>query len=199
MQTVLVSLPMVVPADHVPGPLQGCWTYDDYAAIPEDGKRYEVVDGVLYIMPGPNTGHQTAAVNFTTFLTIHVRFSGKGRVFAAPYDVELGPGDVVQPDVVVVLSANLGIITASRIIGAPDLVVEIASPGTATHDRRKKQDAYARAGVPEYWIADPYAHTIELLCLEGDAYRSIGVFAGQSTLPSLVIPDLPVRVEQFFA
>jgi Uma2 family endonuclease len=110
----------------------------------------------------------------------------------------LNPAVTVQPDVVV-LSANLGVLTASRIIGVPDLVVEILSPGTAGHDRRRKQDAYARAGVPEYWLADPYAQTVEVLRLDGKEYRSLGVFRSAATLPSLVIPDLPVRVEQFFA
>lgn len=105
---------------------------------------------------------------------------------------------VVQPDVLVVLNANLGIITEKRIIGVPDLVIEIASPGTVGYDRRAKQDAYARAGVPEYWLADALARTVELPRLEGQGYRSVGVFTGASTLPSLVIPDLPVRIEQFF-
>jgi Uma2 family endonuclease len=100
---------------------------------------------------------------------------------------------------VVILNANLGIITLTRIIGVPDLVVEVASPGTATYDRRTKLDAYARAGVPEYWLADPHARTIEVLRLEGATYAHVGVFEGAATLPSAVLPDLPVRVEQFFA
>jgi Uma2 family endonuclease len=69
------------------------------------------------------------------------------------------------------------------------------------YDRRVKQDAYARAGVPEYWIADPNARTIELLQLEQDMYRSLGVYQGQTLLPSrlLILPGLPVHVAQFFA
>jgi len=90
-------------------------------------------------------------------------------------------------------------ISPSRIVATPDLVIEIASPGTARYDRRTKQDAYARAGVPEYWIADQNARTIEVLKLEAGAYKSAVVFSGESTLPSSVLPDLPVRVEQFFA
>jgi len=124
---------------------------------------------------------------------------GLGRVFPAPVDVELAPNVVLQPDVIVVLNANLGILIPERIVGAPDLVVEIASPGTAGYDRRQKQDAYARAGVPEYWIADPIARTIEVLRLNGGVYRSLGVFTGQARLPSVAVPGLPVPVEQFFA
>ncbi len=201
MATVQDTVPMTVRADHVPGPRQGCWTYEDYAAIPDDGHRYEVVDGVLYLMPGPNIAHQRAVGSFFYHLKTHVELAGRGQVFVSPLDVELPltPTVTVQPDVVVVLNAKLDIIIESRIRGVPDLVIEVASPGTAGYDRRTKQDAYARAGVPEYWIADPYARTVEVLRLEDGAYRSLGVFRGEATLPSGVVPDLPVRVAQFFA
>jgi Uma2 family endonuclease len=192
------TLPLVVPADDTPGPPQGQWTYADYAALPDDGQRYELVAGVLYMVPAPTIAHQSASNRIATYLTMHVEFAGLGRVLAAPVDVELAPGTVVQPDVLVVLNPRLGIITARRIVGAPDLVVEIVSPGTAGHDRRTKQDAYARAGVAEYWLADPAAQTVELLRLDGPAYRTINVYRGRATLPSQVVPALPVPVEQFF-
>lgn len=199
MTTSSEIFPMTVRADHVCGPGQGGWTYQDYAAIPEDGKRYEIIDGVLYMAAAPNIAHQAAAMRFTMYLGIHVELAGLGQVFPAPCDVELPMGDTVQPDITVVLNANLGIVTPGRIRGTPDLVIEILSPGTAGRDRRTKQDAYARAGVPEYWLADPYAQTIEPLTLEGGEYRSLGVFTGAATLPSLLVPDLPVRVDHFFA
>ena len=191
-------LPVVTPADHVTGPPQGHWTYADYAALQDDGNRYEIIDGVIYMAPAPLTAHQSASNLFATYLTISVQFAGLGRVFAAPTDVELTLSNVLQPDVIVVLNANMHIITASRITGAPDLIVEIISPGTSGYDRREKQDAYANAGVTEYWIADPSTQTVELLQLDGQAYRSLGVFRGQANLPSQVVPDLPVKVEQFF-
>jgi Uma2 family endonuclease len=128
----------------------------------------------------------------------YVEFKGLGRVFVSPTDVELSPGDVVQPDVFVVLNVHLDYIAPTRIIGAPDLAIELASPSTARHDLSKKLNAYARAGVPEYWIANPDAHTIEVLKLEDSAFYSLGLFSDSATLPSLVVPDLPVRVEQFF-
>src|ERR1019366_8362101 len=128
----------------------------------------------------------------------HLKQSKLGKVYIAPVDVELHPKTVVQPDVLVILTAHLERISASRVIGAPDLVVEVASPGTTGFDRRQKQDAYALAGVPEYWIVDPASHTVELLILENGAYHSLGIFQGQHTLPSTVVPDFPVSVEQFF-
>jgi Uma2 family endonuclease len=192
MSTTLETLPLVLPADDVPGPPQGQWTYADYAALPDDGQRYEIVDGVLSMVPAPGTGHQSAITWFITYLTMHVQMAGLGRV-------ELAPNTVLQPDVTVVLQARQQIITPSRIVGAPDLVVEILSPGTAGHDRRCKQDAYARAGVREYWIADPAARTVEVLRLDGAAYRVVGVYQGTAKLPSQVVTNFPVQVEQFFA
>jgi len=190
-------LPVVTVAVPIVGPPQGRWTYADYAALPDDGNRYEIIAGVLYTTPAPGAGHQSVSARLVTFLVTHVEFAGLGRVFAAPVDVELAPDTVVQPDIVVILSANLDRITPSRIIGAPDLVVEILSPGTAGYDRREKQDAYARSGVGEYWIVDPGAQTVELLTLDQGGYRSHGVFRGQARLPSSAV-TMPVPVERFF-
>ena len=190
--------PIVTPADWVPGPPQGFWTYDDYAALPDDGRHYEIVNGVLVMGPAPSPDHQSIAVRLTHYLFVHSELAGLGRVFAAPLDVELGPKNVFQPDVIVLLNAHLDRVTAKRIIGAPDLVVEVASPGTAAFDRLTKYDVYARAGVIEYWIVKSAQRTVEVLALENGEYRSLGIFNGQATLPSRVIPGLPVRVEQFF-
>lgn len=129
----------------------------------------------------------------------YVQFSGLGRVYHAPFDVELAPNTVVQPDVIVVLAEHQGIITPSRVIGAPDLIVEIASPSTATYDRSKKLAVYEQAGVSEYSIADPIARSIEVLLLEANGYQSKGVFGGKSLLPSRVVPGLLAQVQQFFA
>ena len=189
---------IIIRADTVQGPGQGNWTYDDYSSIPDDGKRYEVVNGVLFMPPAPNIGHQETVGEIFAYLRDHLKQSKLGKVYIAPVDVELHPKTVVQPDVLVILTAHLERISASRVIGAPDLVVEVASPGTTGFDRRQKQDAYALAGVPEYWIVDPASHTVELLILENGAYHSLGIFQGQHTLPSTVVPDFPVSVEQFF-
>jgi Uma2 family endonuclease len=197
--TTIDRMSVVVPADWVSGPPQGQWTYADYAAIPEDGKRYEVVKGVLYMSPALNPGHQS--VSGEIFVSLHrsVQVAGFGRVFAAPTDVELSSGDIIQPDVFVLLNEHLDRIGHNRIVGAPDLVVEISLPATWRHDLREKLDAYERAQVPEYWIVNPGECTVELLTLENGTYRSLGVFQGEAVLPSKIVPDLTVTVEQFFA
>ncbi|MEO8972826.1 MAG: Uma2 family endonuclease [Ktedonobacteraceae bacterium] len=189
---------VVTPANHVPGPKQGQWTYAHYAALPDDGQHYEIVHGVLFMTPAPSGAHQDTVGEIYTHLRTHVKLTGLGLVRFAPFDVELAFDMVVQPDVLVVLNTNLDKVLDSRIIGAPDLVVEVASPGTATRDRREKYDAYAMAGVPEYWIADPVAHSVEVFILEADTYYSQGVFRGKAILPSKVLPGFDVRVELFF-
>src|SRR5207249_9956788 len=94
----------------------------------------------------------------------------------APTDVELSAENVFQPDVFVILNAGLEKVKELRVVGAPDLVVEIASPSTAIQDRNTKYRVYAQAGVPEYWIVDPGTRTVEVLVLEDAEYDSLGVF-----------------------
>ncbi len=191
------KIQVVAPADWVPGPQQGNWTYQDYANL-EDGQQYEVVSGVLVMTPSPTDWHQRVAGRIFYYLVTHIDLPGYGHVYQAPFDVRLSYKNVFQPDVLVVLDEHLSKVTEQGVIGTPDLVIEVASPGTAGYDRLTKYDAYARAGIPEYWIVKLDTSTVEVLILEGDTYHSAGVFRDQSTLPSRIIANLPVRVEQFF-
>ncbi len=198
MITTKEELSVVTLADWVPGPPQGSWTYEDYAALPDDGRRYEIVNGVLVMAPAPDTGHQSIVVRLSHYLFVHVELAGLGRVFSGPVDVELGPKNVYQPDLVVLLNAHLERVAEKKISGAPDLAVEIASPSTAAYDRLTKYERYAHAGITEYWIVKSVTRTVEVLVLEHGEYRSLGIFSGQQTLPSHIVPNLPVHVEQFF-
>jgi len=197
--TTIDRLPVVTPADWVPGPKQGEWTYDDYAKLPDDGWRYEIVNGVLYMSPSPSGAHQDAVLEIASYLRTYVKLAGLGLVRVAPFNVRLSSKDTFQPDILVVLNANLEKVKDTYVLGAPDLVVEVASPSTEGFDRREKQDTYALAGIPEYWIVNTDARTVEVLVLEQGRYRSLGAFRGKATLPSQVVPNLPVRLEQFFA
>ncbi len=190
-----ITLTVVAPADHVAGPPQGQWTASDYAQLPDD-ERFELVNGVLLTTPSVTEPYQAANVRFQTFLAIHVDFTGLGRVYGIPFDVELSPTTIVQPDVMVVLNEHADRITPRGIVGAPDLVVEISSPSTATHDRSTKLQAYAAAGVAEYWLADPYARTVEVLVWQAGGYLSLGAFGGAALVPSRVVPQFPVPVWQ---
>jgi Uma2 family endonuclease len=196
---VIDALQTVIRADHVLGPPQGGWTYEAYAALPDDGLRYEIIDGVLYMAPAPLPDHENIVMLLGARLVITIEDTGLGRVFASP-DVDLG-SIVVRPDAVVVLANNPALIDRRKITGAPDLIIEIASPSTAAYDRDTtlgKQGAYARAGIPEYWIADPATRTIEVLVLAEGVYEMFGVFASGDVLRSNVLSDLAVPVERCF-
>ncbi len=201
MATIPDTADTVVKASHVPGPRQGHWTIADLEKIPDDGNRYELISGVLYMSPSPIPEHQNIADWVTTYLKLHIQRLDLGKVFSA-LDVELpGHTTILRPDVVVIRNANSAIIQPKRIVGVPDLLVEVTSPSTANFDRDAnagKQGAYQRAGVPEYWIVDPIGRTVEILVLDGGRYRSAGAFAGQNTLPSRIIPTFPVAVAAFF-
>ncbi len=199
MTTTSENVKMVTLADWVAGPKQGEWTYNTYATLPDNGQRYEIVNGVLVMAPSPDGPHQDAALRIAHYLLVHVEFAGLGKVRISPSDVELSPDNVYQPDVFVVLKAHLDRVYTKRVVGSPDLVVEIASPSTAVYDRLTKYETYARFGVPEYWIAKDDVRTIEVLVLENGKYRSLGIFSGQETLPSRIVPGLPVQIDQFFA
>ena len=191
---------IIVPADTIPGPAQGQWTYKEYANLPDNGDRYEVMDGVLLVLPTPTTVHQNVLIWLLFYLTQRVDLTGLGRVLIAPLDVELAPNRVVQPDLLVVLNKGIAKITESHIVGAPDLVIEVVSPGTATYDRLSKLQAYEQAEIAEYWMVYPDRHSVELLALVSGKYQSLGTFQQQDTLPSRLIPTISaIPVERFFA
>jgi Uma2 family endonuclease len=196
------TLDTVVRADHVAGPLQGHWTVDDLATLLDDGLRYEILDGVLYMTPAPVPGHQSASRWLVTYLTVHVQMTGRGAVYAAPIDLMLGRGTVPQPDVLVILKGNQrAVVGDTRIVGPPDLVIEIASPSTAAYDRDAqagKQAAYARARIPEYWIVSLADETLEVLTLADAGYVSLGVYRDDDHWPSPVLPELAVAVRDLF-
>jgi Uma2 family endonuclease len=185
-------------ADWVPGPKQGDWTIDQFATLPDDGKRYEIANGVLLFVPSSTRPHQDTVGEVVFHLRSHVKLSGIGLVIQAPFVVALTAKDVFQPDIVVVMNAHLDKVQEKKIVGAPDLVVEVSASGTAAFDRLTKYDTYEYAGVREYWIVNLERRTVEIFVLEGDEYLSLGVFYGDQKVPSRVISWLSVRVDQFF-
>jgi Uma2 family endonuclease len=199
MTTIPDTAETVVRASHVPGPRQGHWTYADYAALPDDGNHYEIIDGVLYMAPAPIPEHENIAALSIAALVIEVEYTDLGRVFGSP-DIDVGT-HVVRPDAVVVLNTNAGAVEETKLVGSPDLVVEISSPSTAAYDRdatKGKMHAYAHIGVPEYWIADPVTRSIEVFTLEEGNYISLGTFRGDALVPSRVIPTLEIPARRLF-
>jgi Uma2 family endonuclease len=181
-------------------PAQGAWTVDDWARLPNDGNRYELIDGVVYVTTAPSTHHQWVNGRLYRFLDEHIdaQVPPPGILLVPPFGVILPTGPVI-PDLVYLHMHNIDRLTGKRIEGVPDLVVEIASPSTAAYDRREKQDAYAQSGIPEYWWVEPANRTVEVLVLEQSGrYRTHALVERQSPIPSLQIPGLRFPVERIF-
>lgn len=130
-------------------------TYDDICLLPNDGKRYEIIDGELFVTPAPMTPHQRVVTRLTSYLFAFLEVHPLGEVFVSPYDVVFSRFDVVEPDLLYISKDRAGIITRKNVQGAPDLVVEVLSENTANIDRTTKLKLFARFGVREYWIIDP--------------------------------------------
>lgn len=157
-------------------------TYQDYAALPDDGKRYEIHEGELCELTAPTLHHQIVAGNLSDILRAHVKTRNLGRVLFAPLDVILSdrPNEttILQPDLVYVDNARHEVWTTRGVEGAPTLAVEILSPSTATIDRTRKRALYARYGVPYLWLVDHEARVIEAHVLRGSEYVIAATAAG---------------------
>jgi Uma2 family endonuclease len=145
--------------------------YREYCCFPDDGRRHEIIDGDHYVNPAPSTYHQTVSRRLQHQLYTQIELTGRGVVYNAPVDVQLTDHDIVQPDLVVVLTSRMQMITPTKIKGVPDLIVEILSPSTASNDATLKKQLYERVGVAEYWIVDPDNHTVEQLVLADGRYE----------------------------
>ncbi|HEX6110415.1 MAG TPA: Uma2 family endonuclease, partial [Ktedonobacteraceae bacterium] len=152
MTTSPANLEVITLADWVPGPTQGDWTYNEYLTLPDDGKRYEIANGVLLLTPLSTGSHQDTIGEVFFHLQSHVKLAGLGLVIQAPFVVKLSTKDVFQPDIFVVMNSHLDRMQEKNVVGAPDLVVEVSASGTAAFDRLSKYDTYEYAGVLEYWI-----------------------------------------------
>jgi Uma2 family endonuclease len=152
-------------------------TYDDFAALPDDGKHYELLAGVLYVNPSPGLPHQHAAK--VAFLEIREYFEGKGlgEVFFAPFDVILSEYDAAEPDVIVVAGASQ--FSRRGVEGPPALVVEVVSPSSRRYDRVTKAARYLTLGVEHYWIIDPESK--HLVCQRAEHGEWIVVAEGRES------------------
>lgn len=173
------------------------FTYQDYLQLPED-RRYEIVDGDLYMVPAPVPYHQRVLRNLEYHLHRYVMERELGEILPAPCDLLLSETDVVQPDIFYISKARLSIIKDANIQGAPDLVIEILSPATEQRDRGIKRKLYARAGVTEYWLVDTTAKTVEVLTLQAGTYQRAGLYGLQDSLLSPLLAGLAIPLSKIF-
>lgn len=131
-------------------PVRRRWDRHERDALPDDGNRYELIDGVLIVTPAPQWRHQRASMRLSILLE---RCTPEGlEVLAAPFDITLADDSVLQPELLV---APIAALTQRGLSGPPLLAIEILSPSTASIDRHVKKDRLRRAGCPHYWIVDP--------------------------------------------
>ena len=171
------------------------YTWDDYVELPDDGQRYEVIDGNLFVTPAPVFAHQLVSGELYDLLRGWAKRRAGGVVAYAPVDVVLANDTIVQPDLLWIAQERIRSIVGDRVTGIPDLVVEILSPSTARRDRHKKSEVYARFGAREYWIVDPEKRSVEIRSLQGGAFVTHAAGVGDTPLASaldsalLVVPS----------
>jgi Uma2 family endonuclease len=173
---------------------------DDIWDTPEDGNRYEVIDGELYVTPPPIEPHQRTIHVLDVLLGVHILAHDLGRLYPAPIGVVLpGSATGVQPDLVYVAREHTGIIVERGIEGSPDHVIEILSPSTQARDRGVKMRAYAAAGIPHYWIVDGRARRLEAYRLGEDGYGDPQTYGLGTIFRPELFPGLEIPIDRLWS
>lgn len=197
----MIAPPLSSQLELLDRPKQGTWTYEDYLQLPDDGQRYEIIEGVLYVNAAPSFDHQSIVDEISFALNVYVRQKKLGKILTAPIDVRLSAlTHPVQPDVIFLSPEKIPAKGAKFVPEPPDLVVEVLSPSTYRYDQSVKLDAYEAAGVREYWIVDPKAEDVTVYTLPEN--EAVYVFQGQFTatekIDSPLFPDLDLRAQTLF-
>jgi len=196
-----MALPTIqAPTPTYSWPEQGQWSYDDWLRLPDDAYRYEIIEGELFVSPPPSIQHQVVVSSLLSAMYQHAKERELGLVLTAPIGVRLpGKAVIVQPDLLFIRRERLQLVKDDVVDGAPDLVVEILSPSNWVYDRTRKQEAYLRAGVREYWIVDYRARTVDVLVLDGGEYVQRGQYREGDLAPSEALPGFAIPVADIFA
>ena len=179
---------MVMPATH--------WTVEMVRALPDDGKRYEVIDGELFVTPAPTWSHQRAVRDLLFRIADYLRVNPGLEALFAPADITAGERTLVQPDVFV-MPRGPGAMPGGWVeVGALVLAIEVLSPSTARADRHKKRRLYQRERVPEYWIVDVDARLIERW--RPDDERPEILVDRIEWQPDALHPPLVIKLSEYF-
>jgi len=177
----------------------GLLTVADYMKLPEDGPRYELIEGELLMAPAPNRFHQELLLNLTLILANHVRQKRLGKIYTAPFDVIFDEHNVLQPDIIFFSNARASALTKAGASGAPDLAIEILSLATEKRDRVLKRAVYARSGVEELWLVLPDKRRVEIYRLAENAERAAQALGEGEQLDSRLFPGLTISIAEIFA
>ena len=173
-------------------------SYADLERAPEDGRRYELYDGEVFVVPAPIPWHQVVTLAIADIVRAYAREHG-GFSVVSPIDIVFSNFDVLQPDIIYFSPDRAHLVDLDCAIRhAPDLSVEVLSASTAATDRGKKMQMFARYGVREYWIVDPAAGTIEVYELESDGYALRLNASGREPVSPSVLPGLTFPAQSLF-
>ena len=171
------------------------YTIEDYLKL-DDGNRYELIEGELILVPRPRLKHQKIGLKIANFFVNFLEQNPIGEIYS---DVDVYLGDkVVAPDVLFIAKERLNIAGELNIQGAPDLVVEVLSPSTASYDKKIKSQLYFTNGVKEYWLVDPDQQLVEVLIAGEKEWRWAGVFDQEDVLTTALLPGLQVKLDEVF-
>lgn len=175
-------------------------TADEYLTGPECHQRRELVRGIVREPPAPFFCHQAVVGRVFALLDAHVRAGGLGVVCVSPADVVLDEANalVVQPDVFFISNERRHIIR-DQVWGAPDLAVEVTSPGTRRYDATAKLDIYRQYGVREYWLVDPATRVVTVVDLERPCTEGIRKVRQDEQVQSTVLPAFTHAATELFA
>ena len=184
----------LAPQDRTP---ERRWTIEDYQSL-DDDERYEILRGRLIMVPAPNPAHQRVITRLGTLLDQYIFSNDLGVCFHAPFDVYLSKDTVVQPDFTFVSNERVEDVIDSRgAVEAPDLVIEVLSPSTASRDRGIKRAIYASAGLPWLLLVDPEGLTVEVYHLNEDGeYIWVDSAVGTDTLTFALFPELAIALSE---
>jgi len=178
--------------DPMPAAKSHKYTYAEYCLLPDDGQRYEVLDGKVVVSPAAGSEHQGIQAALSHYLYAAIALRRRGRVFS-DIDCHLLVHDIVRPDLVVVLPAHTHRIIATHIVGTPDLAIEILSPSTAARDRTSKKHRYEAAGTPELWIVDGSKRAVAQFVHDGKRFGPAIVHTAKIRLAILPKVEIPLR------
>jgi len=174
------------------------YTYSDYAQW-DDDNRWELIDGVPYMMSSPGFRHQEILGNLFHQLYEHLK-DKSCKAYVAPLDVRLNADThddtVVQPDLIIICDRS--VIDKAGIKGVPEMVVEVLSPSTSRYDRTLKFNTYLNAGIREYWIVEPTDKTLAVNILENDNYI-LHAYTDEDTAPVHVLEGCIINLSEVFA
>jgi Uma2 family endonuclease len=174
-------------------------SYEHLRQLPDDGNRYEILEGRLVVTPAPSTRHQKILGALHAFLH-RAQDAGYGDAYVASTDVVLHPTEAaVQPDLLFIAKDRHDIITEHKIEGAPDLIVEVLSDSTRDRDLGVKLRQYARHGVPWYWAVDPDAEEVRVFAWREGAYEELPILRHGDRLSCPLFPAVEVDAAKIFA